>query len=127
MKKGFTLIELLGVILLLGILLLMATPVALDAIGKSEKKAAVVAMTNIKSAAQDYYYNKTVESLFFETTTFICDNNSCSNGIEQLSLDGNIPESGLITIDSKGNITMESMVIDGYSCIENANGFECTK
>jgi len=127
MKKGFTLIEVLGVILLLGILLLMATPVALDTIGKSEKKAAVVAMTNIKSAAQDYYYNKTAESLFFDETTFICDNNSCSNGIEQLSLDGNIPESGLITIDSKGNITMESMVIDGYSCIENANGFECTK
>lgn len=55
-KKGFTLIELLLVLLVLGFLLLMITPVALRAVKKAKATQVAVNLRNIASALQSYYF-----------------------------------------------------------------------
>ena len=54
MKKGFTLIELLGVIILLAVIALIATPIILNVVEESEKKAFLVDCESIEKAAELY-------------------------------------------------------------------------
>lgn len=56
-EKGFTLIELLAVIVILAVIALIATPIILNVIEESRKKAFVATATNIISAAEIYMAN----------------------------------------------------------------------
>ena len=54
MKKGFTLIELLGVIVILGIIGLIATPIVQGTIEKNNTKACMAQIESFKKAAKNY-------------------------------------------------------------------------
>lgn len=54
MKKGFTLVELLGVIVILGIIGLIVTPLVLGTINDSEENVNEMQVETIKRAAKNY-------------------------------------------------------------------------
>ena len=58
MKKinfGFTLIELLGVVIILSIISLIATPIVLDVIEESKESAAMTSLLLIENEGHNYY------------------------------------------------------------------------
>ena len=125
-KQGFTLVELLAVIIVIGLIALITTPVISNTIEKSRKEAAELGMNSIKEAADLYYYNQRLMS-GKKATQFKCSYGTCSNGSDILELDGVAPNDGIITIDKYGNVSLDSIVIDKYLCIEKDQGFSCSK
>ena len=59
-NNGFSLIELLVVIVILGIISLIATPIVLNYIETSKSKAAETSIEGILRAADNYYYRSKV-------------------------------------------------------------------
>jgi len=105
MKKGFTLIELLGVILLLGVIATIATPVVLNITSSTKEIAAeesikmYIKAVNNKIAASRIKHKK-IEDGTYEITdngNKICLVSGCSDYIE-IDYSGNKIESGYINI-----------------------------
>jgi len=99
-KKGFTLIELLAVIAVLGIILVIAIPIANNMIHESRIKTFKLSAESIINVAKEDYQNKNMGSLSSESIiyTFIDGNVS-----PKLSLNGELPKSGTVEIDVNGN------------------------
>ena len=73
MKKGFTLIELIAVIIIIGVVALISTPIVTNVIDKSKEKAYEASIKNIEEAAYKYSiynnlgYNRLYKELKLDT------------------------------------------------------------
>ena len=117
-RKGFTLIELLAVIVILAIIMVIAVPQILNAIENSRKSAAV-------SSAQLYiraieYNNKFADMKPTEYTKITSGDVSGIN----VSIKGEGPTSGSVTINENGKVSSASLCIQGYTV--NYNGTSAT-
>ena len=122
-KNGFTLVELATIITILTMVALIATPIIINVIDNSKRKAAERGMESIERAAELYYYNKGTSS----GIVFTCANGGCSNGDKVLDLNGTGPESGMVQIDGEGNIFLNSIVISGHLCYKEDGKYICEK
>lgn len=121
---GFTMVELLAVIILLIIIVAISVPIYIKVEKNNHEKMLVNQMENIKNIAGLYFYNNSLTGTFSEIV-FTCGNNSCSYKGEKLNIEGLIPTSGEIKIDSKGVVTFNNIILDGYNCKEKQDGYEC--
>ncbi len=101
MKKGFTLIELLAVLLILGVIALITTPIIINVLENSRKNTfenSIEQLINI--AKMDYNeYGRTESTIYeYQNDKFVC--LKCDNG-RDLSLDysGSLNASGTITLE----------------------------
>jgi len=98
MKKGFTLIELLAIIVILAIIALITTPIILNVIQSSKEKAFIDTGYNLVSAAKNYQAVQNAKNKDTELTVDYTNNIN----IDKLSMKGNLPDSGILTIDEDG-------------------------
>ena len=129
-QKGFTLIELLAVIVILAIIALIATPIILNVVNDSRKKA-----------AQDSAYG-VVEAVKLAYSEAMTDNNAPTGpvtidfsdskddwkiGTKKVNVSGTQPDSGAIQIDTEGNISFAKdkndagFKISNYPCTMDSN------
>lgn len=107
-KKGFTLVELLAVIVILGIIALIATPIILGVIEDSKKSAADESTKiYLKAIEQQTVINELEEDI-----------TPISDGLYNLPLDevivsGTVPTTGWVLIE-EGKVIDYSLVMDGY-------------
>lgn len=107
-KRGFTLIELLAVVVVLGIVTLIATPVIKNILLSTRRNAFKDSAYGIVNSAKNYYSNQTSNYNFSgKTFTFNSD-------IKDLNFDGKKPEGGTVTVREDGEI--ELYVTDGEFC-----------
>ena len=112
MKKGFTLIELLGVIVILAVIALIATPAVLNIIEDSKKSAAEASARNIVDTAKTHYMQNKMDNK---------PNSNVDLSTNTLKYDGEQAKKGLLSYDTNGNASGK-MYISGY-CIEvSSNG-----
>ena len=103
-RKGFTLIELLAVIVILSVIALITTPMILNIIEETRKKASIESVNGILDAAEKYEITSMLEGE--ETRRFEFPN-------EKLQYKGTKPESGTLIIDEEGNTSI-TVLINGY-------------
>ena len=103
-RKGFTLIELLAVIVILSVIALITTPMILNIIEETRKKASIESVNGILDAAEKYEITSMLEGE--ETRIFEFPN-------EKLQYKGTKPESGTLIIDEEGNASI-TVLINGY-------------
>ena len=101
-KKGFTLIELLAVILILAIIALIAIPVVNTIIKESRRGTFLASANNIVGAVEDACQLQLVKGeTLTETYTF-----TDGKATPAVNIQGGLPLSGTITLDSKCNSTV---------------------
>lgn len=111
-KNGFTLIELLAVILIIGIIALITTPLVLDTINESKKATKLVSASNYLKAAQNSIKvsnlnGKYVDSGIYEITPEgnIClgvnNPTGCIGDLLELDIDGEIPNKGYVVVEEE--------------------------
>ncbi len=119
MKKGFTLVELLAVILIIGIIATITTPIILNVIGSAKAKGFEDSALSLLRASKNYYSDQTVSDIIklpleikfsdgSQTNTYL---NSQTKQMETssdrlLEYSGTNPDSGIIKINSEGEISM---------------------
>ncbi len=131
MVKGFTLIELLAVIVILAIIALIATPIVLSIIEDSKSssilRSADFYLDGLElSIANSILENKNITDGTYEIMSDgnICleydSDNKCINILE-VEVDGEMPNSGKITI-LNGQITVMILKLDNKTIINNEKG-----
>ncbi len=124
-KKGFTLIELLAVIVVLAIIALIATPIVMNTIKKSQKGAAERSADNYIEAVETAVATSRLDSEGVQDGTYTINDegNLEGNGLEKpltIEMSGNKPTGGTITIRN-GQVTTDSkMTIGSYEVAYNA-------
>ena len=115
-KNGFTLIELLAVIVILAIIALIAVPVVMNIIGKANKSAFKDSAYGILKAGELFYTDQLLENagLMLDKTFNFPDD------IDGLEFKGSKPSKGYMTVNSKGQVSME--ITNGKYCV--TKGFE---
>ena len=103
-RKGFTLIELLAVIVILSVIALITTPMILNIIEETRKKASIESVNGILDAAEKYEITSILEGE--ETRRFEFPN-------DKLQYKGTKQESGTLIIDEEGNTSI-TVLINGY-------------
>ena len=98
MKKGFTLIELLVIIIILGIITLITTPIIRDILDASEQRAYLNSSYGVVKAA-DLYYSSSFnnEEKKDKISNFV-------NLLSELELKGKKPELGMVHVNNKGKV-----------------------
>ena len=124
-KKGFTLIELLAVIVVLAIIALIATPIVMNTIKKSQKGVAERSAENYIDAVETAIATAKLDSDGIPDGTYTIDENgnllvpSLPNGKLTIEMSGNKPTGGTITI-SNGQVTTDSkMTVGSYEVSYN--------
>ena len=124
-KRGFTLIELLAVIVVLAIIALIATPIVMNTIKKSQKGAAERSAENYIDAVETAVATSKLDSDGVSDGTYTIDENgnllvpSLSDGKLTIEMNGNKPKSGTITIKN-GQVTTDSkMTVGSYEVSYN--------
>ena len=122
-KYGFTLIELLAVIVVLAIIALIATPIVMNTIKKSQKGAAERSADSYIKQVETTVATKRLEGEILEGTYTINDKGNLEgNGLTkplEIEMNGNKPTSGTIKI-SNGQVTTDStMTIKSYEVAYN--------
>ena len=115
-KKGFTLIELLAVIIILAVIALIATPIVLNVIDNARKSANKDSAYGLLDSAKLYY----MESLLDENKSL------SGNLIDKINISGNKPSSGIIYINSNGEIAL-AVVYDKTCYIKNYSDTDLTE
>ena len=121
-KKGFTLIELLAVIVILAIIALIAVPMILNVVEKSRKGAAVSSAYGYIDAIEKYTtlhdldstrypYDLKGQTLNVNETNASIENKKLN---DVLTVKGEKPKSGTVTIDNKGKVTDATLTIGKY-------------
>ena len=105
MKKGFTLIELLGVVILLAVISLIATPIILNVIKEAQESANMSSAYLIESSGHNYY----ATSLLDESKQEKIDN--YENIYEELDIQ-NKPEFGQLYVNSNDKVAMAVIIND---------------
>ena len=103
-KNAFTLVELLAVIFILGILVCIIYPVIKSVFNDSRKSIYFTSSEELVNKMTEYYVRKKINGSF-DGCTYDFNSNSCD--CEGFSFDGKKPDSGIIVLDSKGNINGE--------------------
>ena len=132
-KYGFTLIELLAVIVVLAIIALIATPIVMNTIKKSQKGAAERSTDSYIRQVETAVATKRLEGEILEGTYTINDKGNLEgNGLTEplvIEMNGNKPTSGTIKI-SNGQVTTDStMTVGSYEVSYNPTNkkYEATK
>ncbi len=137
-KRGFTLIELLAVIVVLAIIALIATPIVMNTIKKSQKGAAERSADNYIDAVETTVATKRLDNVILEGEYIIqpdgnlCPLSGCGENDKDkviIEMEGNKPSGGTITINN-GQVTNEStMTIGEYdvSYDETTKKYTATK
>ena len=109
-RKGFTLIELLAVIVILAIIALIATPLILNVVEESKKKAKESSAHGYLEALEQYQITSQLEG-----KTQIPDGTITINDLKNysISVKGEQPVEGYVTI-SKGGVSDYKLQYDGY-------------
>ena len=121
MKKGFTLVELLGVITILAILMIMATPAVLSISKKNRYNMYCKKVKTVVKAAQLYgedrfsYLDNTITGQISEN--LVDGNTSCAVGGEiieycQLTTIGNLADKGFLRLEKVGKSSAETEFLD---------------
>ncbi len=123
-KKGFTLIELLAVIVVLAIIALIATPIVMNTIKKSQKGAAERSADNYIEAVETAVATSRLDSDGVPDGTYTINDegNLEGNGLEKpltIEMSGNKPSSGTITIKDGQVETSSTMTIGSYEVAYN--------
>jgi prepilin-type N-terminal cleavage/methylation domain-containing protein len=106
-NKGFTLVELLGVIIVIAVVALIASPIALNVMNKSKEKSFALEMENLVKAARHYYSKQQLE--ISSNVIFDYQNNGKNSAGETLSLSGSRPKRGTVTITPTGEIILTNV------------------
>jgi type IV pilus assembly protein PilA len=117
--KGFTLIELLAVIVILAIIALITTPIILNVINNARKDAAKnKAYGTIEAVNLAYTQAQSTEEVSLPVTvTFKTDGTSSAVGTStQVTVNGEKPTGGTVTIDTDGKIKVSALIFGNYSC-----------
>ncbi len=120
-KKGFTLIELLAVIVVLAIIALIATPIVMNTIKRSQKGAAERSADNYIEAVETAVATSRLDSDGVQDGTYTIDGegNLTGEGLPDgkltIEMNGNKPSSGTITIRN-GSVTKSGtkLVVGNY-------------
>jgi len=124
-KKGFTLIELLAVIVILAIIALIATPIVMNLIENSKKGAAERSVENYVRAVETALAEERLDGPISEGNYSItADGNLVYNGVTiSVDVNGKVPESGSVSITKDGVVTINSLVVNGYNCEKENDGY----
>ena len=104
MKKGFTLIELLAVIVILAIIAVIATPIVLDIINDAKQSSKLRSVDNILKGAELYVSKGLMDKENLNGNIY---------GEVIKIIDGENPDSGNISVNSKGEVAF-SFKYDNY-------------
>lgn len=119
-NKGFTLIEALAVIVVIGILGLMITPLVLNYIEKSNKETLKNSAYGLLNAADYEYKQLLMKGFYNDYVMYLYDEGqetSIPSG-SQLDYSGTKPKSGNVVINHLGEIALA--ISDGKYCFEKA-------
>ncbi len=126
-EKGFTLIELLAVIVILAVIALIATPIVMNVLNQSRKKAAEDSAYGVIEAVKSYHAEKMLDETAVVSNSLTVEWNTdgtVKSPNETLKISGSKPQAGTVTIDGDtGIITVTDLKINGYTC----NGTDATK
>ncbi len=124
-KRGFTLIELLAVIVVLAIIALIATPIVMNTIKKSQKGAAERSADNYIDAVETAVATAKLDGKDVLDGTYTIEGNGnligegLPDGKLKIEMNGNKPTGGTITI-KKGQVTTDSkMTVGSYEVAYN--------
>lgn len=120
-KKGFTLIELLAVILILGIIALIAIPVVNTIIKESRRGAFETSANNVISAVEDACHLQLLKGDTLTTTYTFSDHVATPS----VNVQGELPLSGTITLDSSCNSTV-SISNNRFNATKTSTAVELT-
>ena len=124
-KKGFTLVELLAVIVVLGILALITTPLVLNTIDVAREKSALATANNYLSSLENEFVKKQILNLSTiekgEYKVLTDGKYQIGEEIGSISMKGSLPKSGIFCVNSNLNIKKYSIVIDDY-VVSNITG-----
>ena len=99
-SKAFTLIELLAVVVIIGIIAIITTPIIMDVIYKARRDAFVDSAYSLVDAAQDYRGNAMMKHE--ERSLYV--NYGTEENIKKLEVSGELPNAGELSMDKDGNI-----------------------
>ena len=133
-EKGFTLIELLAVIVILAIIALISTPVVMNVINQSRKKAAEDSAYGVVEAVKSYHAEKMLDlSATVKDTISVVFQSDGKVKIDGAStavafkMSGTKPTGGTVAIGADGQVTVTGLKINGYTCAAAAGGnITCT-
>lgn len=117
--KGFTLIELLAVIIVLAIIALIATPIVMNVIKKSEVKTAEQSIDNYVDAIE----LKLARELLADASKKVDGTYNVAD--TEVQVEGKLPTSGTYIV-SKAKITSGTFCISGYKIEYSPEGSKNT-
>jgi len=97
--KGFSLIELLAVVVIVGIIGIITVPIIMNVVAKARQDAFVDSAYSIIKAANEYHANAVLEHKKRTLNVDFSKKNS-----NPLDVSGELPTSGNLMIDLKGNV-----------------------
>lgn len=123
MKKGFTLIEVLAVIVILGLIALITTPIIFDVVENSRMNAftrSVEEMKNVIDMDYNEYARSGIVEYKYENNKLICV--MCDSGDDlELDFTGEIDDAEGSFVNTDGKITL-SVENDRYKATDNGSG-----
>ena len=125
MKNGFTLVELLAVIVILAVIALIATPIVLSIINDTKESAVIRSAEMYVSALENAILSKNLSSIrvFMPKECIVnTDGNvTCDGTPLEIEVNGDKPDSGLITYD-RGRVTGIELTFGERKVITDVNG-----
>lgn len=116
MKKGFTLVELLAVIVVLGIVAVITTPLIQNVIESSKMNAFKNSINSIVNIIEtDYNENTRLKITTYEISNnkLIC--KSCDNGLDiEVEYNGELKNTTGTITDNNGKINSSNIISDKY-------------
>ncbi len=127
-RNGFTLVELLAVIVILGLLALIVTPIIFNILDKNRGKARTETANRVLDADNDAIFPS--EGLEFICNKIVCEamigTITKEDGIAllseekpivyQLTFSGTVPSSGSVIIYDDGSVAPKNLAIDSHLC-----------
>lgn len=117
-NKGFTLVELLAIIVILGIIAVITTPVILGVIDDTRKDAAADKAWGTIDAIKLAYAQEQVKNNTYKLGDSVTITNGADIKVGQtkVRISGQKPESGSFLINDDGNVEITDLTFDGYKC-----------